>query len=244
MSLALAVPHFVSRLRAAGLAALLVSVGPALPAQEPATVATPSADQSWLAPVAAYLSEHYRTEGEWTLDLVRPFSPPSDAIVEVAEMPPAPASQMMLRLRIHDLEGRTSDVTVFVRVQIWRDAWIAREPLPRGGAVESHLVEMRRVDALRQRDLIPADAPLEELMVSRGLPAGRFVTWRDVVRRPLVRRGQMIDVAAVDGPLAVNMKALALQDGAAGELVRVRNVESRREFAALVTASGQAQVQF
>ena len=199
---------------------------------------------AWLDDVADTLAQHYRTDGEWTLELVRPYLPPADAIVEVTEMPTQPASQMMLRLQVHAMNGTTTNQTVFVRVNIWRDAWIAREPLVRESSIEPRLLEVRRVDILRQRDLVSLDTPTEDLFMTRSLPAGRLLSWRDVARRPLVRKGQMIEVAALDGTLAITMKALALQDGLAGELVRVRNTESRREFAAVVTAQGRAEVHF
>ncbi len=229
------------------LTVLAFGCGPALRAEMDA-IMPPPADQpdpdAWLDDAALTLEDHYRTEGEWSLELVRPFTPGPDTIVEITEMPSKPASQMMLRLQVHALDGTTTNETVFVRAQIWRDGWLAREPLTRQANIEPQRLETRRVDILRQRDLVPVETPLEDLMMNRSLPAGRFLTWRDVVRRPLVRKGQMIEVAAVDGSLTISMKALALQDGLAGELVRVRNTESRREFAAVVTAQGQAEVNF
>ena len=199
---------------------------------------------AWLDDVTDTLANHYRTDGEWSLELVRAFTPPADSIIEVTEMPSQPASQMMLRLQVHAVDGTSSNQTVFVRAKIWRDAWVAREPLVRESTVDPRLLEVRRVDILRERDLVSLDAPTEDLFMTRSLPSGRMLSWRDVARRPLVRKRQMIEVAALDGTLAITMKALALQDGLAGELVRVRNTESRREFAAVVTAQGQAVVHF
>src|SRR5690606_35910321 len=147
---------------------------------------------------------------EWKLELVRPYAPPADALVEVAEFPSRLASQLMLRLRVYDLDGGVTEETVFVRVQVWRDALVTAEPLTRGAALDSHQIESRRVVMPRTRDVVPSDTDVAALLVNRPISAGRIITWRDVIRRPLVRRGQMIDVNAVDGPLAVTMKALAL----------------------------------
>ena len=221
---------------------LVVSVRAEMDANLPARTATSS--DAWLDDIALTLAHHYRTEGDWSLELVRAFTPPADAIIEVTEMPSQPASQMMLRLQVHAIDGTHSNQTVFVRAKIWRDAWVAREPLVRESSIDPRLLDVQRVDILRQRDLVSLDTPTEDLFMTRSLPAGRMLSWRDVARRPLVRKGQMIEVAALDGTLAITMKALALQDGLAGELVRVRNTESRREFAAVVTAQGQAEVHF
>jgi flagella basal body P-ring formation protein FlgA len=74
--------------------------------------------------------------------------------------------------------------------------------------------------------------------------AGRVLTWRDVVRRALVRKGALVEVAAIDGALTVTLKALAMQSGAAGDLVMVRNLESKKDITAQVVAENRVQVRF
>lgn len=105
-------------------------------------------------------------------------------------------------------------------------------------------MEIRRVDALRDREAAPADVVGRDYVFARAIPAGRALTWRDISRRALVQKGRMVEVVAVDGALVVSMKALALQDGASGDTVRVRNVESKREFVAKVVSENRAEVRF
>ena len=59
-----------------------------------------------------------------------------------------------------------------------------------------------------------------------------------------VRKGEVVEVAASDGQLVVVLKALALQNGALGDLVAVRNLDSRKEFTAFVTHENRVQVRF
>ena len=53
-----------------------------------------------------------------------------------------------------------------------------------------------------------------------------------------------VEVSAVDGMLAVTMKALAMENGAQGDTVTVRNPESRKDFAAMVIDENRVQVRF
>ena len=76
------------------------------------------------------------------------------------------------------------------------------------------------------------------------MATGRVLTWRDVARRALVRKGDLVEVAAIDGPLTVTLKALAMQSGAAGEMVTVRNLESKKDITAQVVAENRVQVRF
>jgi flagella basal body P-ring formation protein FlgA len=105
-------------------------------------------------------------------------------------------------------------------------------------------MDVRRVDTLREREALCASDSAGELTLLRSIPAGRMLSWRDVARRALVRKGEVIEVAAVDGALSVSMKALAMENGSAGEMVRVRNLESKKEFTAQVVSENRAQVRF
>jgi flagella basal body P-ring formation protein FlgA len=70
------------------------------------------------------------------------------------------------------------------------------------------------------------------------------VAWRDVVRRPLVRRGQDMEVVATSGALTVTLNGIALNDAASGESVRVRNPDSKKEFVAQVVSESRATIRF
>jgi flagella basal body P-ring formation protein FlgA len=74
--------------------------------------------------------------------------------------------------------------------------------------------------------------------------AGRVLTWRDITRRPLVRKGDVVEVSAGDGQLLITMKALAMENGAQGDTVTVRNPVSRKDFAAMVVDENRVQVRF
>jgi len=62
--------------------------------------------------------------------------------------------------------------------------------------------------------------------VSTGMP----LLARSVHLRPVVRRGQAIDALVQDGVLSITLKVEALQDGAPGQMIRVRNIQTRRDI--------------
>jgi flagellar basal body P-ring formation protein FlgA len=59
-----------------------------------------------------------------------------------------------------------------------------------------------------------------------------------------VRRGQIVEVVAKHGQLAISMKALALESGASGSLIKLRNLESRKEFSGQILNENKVQVHF
>jgi flagella basal body P-ring formation protein FlgA len=200
------------------------------------------------------LTAHFNVEGELVLEPVRPWQPGGDSTamgapegwsIRVVEFPTALSSAILVRVRVSGPSGSADEQTLAFRAQLWRDAWSARTPMERGASLDPASCDVRRIDALRDREAL-STAILQpgEWMFQRSVPAGRLLSWRDVARRALVRKGDVIEVAAVDGSLQVTLKAQALQDGGRGETVRVRNLDSKREFAALVVAPNRAEVRF
>jgi flagella basal body P-ring formation protein FlgA len=212
------------------------------------TTAAPSPAElrsALLGNVAAQLLAHFRTDGDLQLESLRPLSLPAtdhSPTVEIVEFPPALTPSMLVRIRTGSDE--TSVQTLVVRAQLLREVWATRQPVEREAGVDISQLDTRRVDMLRERDAIPVTENCSEHHFSRAVPANRILSWRDVSRRPLVRKGQVIEVAAVDGQLSITLKALAMENGAAGETVKVRNLDSKKEFNALVVADSRALVRF
>lgn len=210
--------------------------------------ATSLSRERLLASLAQSLAAHFNLEGDLQLELIRAWTPPARVAaswdVSVVEFPSVAASSMMLRCRLLADGETVSDTTCVLRAQLLRDIWISRQPLTVGAIFDPSALETRRVDTLRERDALPAAVGDRSYVFARALPAGRQLTWRDISRRPLVKKGALVEVSANDGPLVVTMKAIAMESGAQGETVTVRNPDSRKDFAAMVVDENRVQVRF
>jgi flagella basal body P-ring formation protein FlgA len=194
------------------------------------------------------LATHFNLEGDLQIELLRNWNPPQrvarDWQVTITEHPAVAASAMLLRCRILADGVAAADLTVTLRASLWRDVWVARQPLTNGAIFDPAVLETRRVDLFRDRDALPAAVGDQTFIIARAVNAGRIVTWRDIARRPLVKKGDLVEVSAAEGTLSITMKALALQNGAQGEAVTLRNLESRKDFTAFVIDENRVQVRF
>lgn len=209
---------------------------------------TPLTREILLSTLSQSLAAHFNLEGDLQVELIRAWSPPERLAavwsISVLDYPSVAGSSMMLRCRVLADGASVVETTFVVKAQLWRDAWVTRQPLTIGGAFDASMLEARRVDLFRDRDALPAAVGDRSYVFARAVTAGRLLTWRDVTRRPLVRKGDLVEVSAVDGMLAVTMKAVAMQNGAQGDTVTVRNPESRKDFSALVVDENRVQVRF
>lgn len=235
--------------RAVLILLVAVAVISPAPAEVAATApATPLTREMFLSGLGGQLVRHFNLEGELELELLRSWTPPPQVAarwaIEVSEFPAVASSTMIVRCRLVADGQPLAEPTVVLRAALWRDAWAARRPLTAQAAFDPAQLERRRVDVFRDREALPVSVGDGSYLFTCGVPAGRLLTWRDVARRPLVRRGEMVEVSAVDGMLTVTMKALAMENGARGDTVTIRNPDSRKDFAAVVIDQNHVEVRF
>jgi flagella basal body P-ring formation protein FlgA len=211
-------------------------------------VAGPLTREAFVAALADSFATHFNLEGDLRLELLRSWSAPARVArtwtVDVQEYPSVMASALLTHGRILADGQVAAEFSVTMNAALWRDAWAARQPVPANSSFDPSLLEVRRVDFLREREALPAVVGDETFMFTRSVQPNRLLTWRDLSRRPLVRKGDLVEVAAVDGLLQVTMKGLAMENGAQGDMVTVRNPESRKDFTARVVAQNRVQVRF
>jgi flagella basal body P-ring formation protein FlgA len=232
--------------RLVALFALLLAVAPALRADDAG--ATPLTQENFTATLARDLAAHFNLEGDLQLEFLRSWNSPDrvarDWQIQVTEYPAVVSTSMLVRCRIVADGQSLGETTLTLRAALWRDAWVARLPLSNATPFDPAQLDTRRVDLLRERDALPAAVGDHSFNFVRNVPAGRLLTWRDIARRPLVKKGEMVEVSAADGQLVVTMKALAMQNGAQGEVVTVRNLDSKKDFSAFVIDENRVQVRF
>lgn len=195
-------------------------------------------------------AQHFSVDGELKLSLARVWPalrlPEADWILTVTEWPPGGlATTLLLRVKIVSGSETVIEGQLPLRVQLWQEVWYASGQIDRGQALNRSSLTAQKADILRERNpLISAKIEPSTLELSQPVSAGRALTRRDVTVRPLIRKGQVVEAFAQGGQLAVRMKALAMENGAAGDLIKLQNIESRKEFHGQVTHESKVQIHF
>jgi flagella basal body P-ring formation protein FlgA len=204
--------------------------------------------ETLLSKLTTELTSHFSLEGELNLELLRPWSPPAEEAyiweVSVNEYPSKVASSMLVRCHVLADGQAVGEYSFVLRATLWQDSWSTRVPIRAQTVFSPEILEVRRVNILRERNALPASAGDGSFVLARTVSAGRLLTWNDIARRPLIRKGSLVVVSAIDGPLTVTLKALAMENGAKGDTITLRNRESRKDFSATVIDENRVQVTF
>jgi flagella basal body P-ring formation protein FlgA len=134
-------------------------------------------------------------------------------------------------------------IYVPARVQVYDYVIVAKRPLARGAVLGPDDLDVaeRDVAALasgywsRLEDVLGMTLKQN---VRLGAPIGKT----QVAPPRMVRRGERVQILAKGAAMDVRMEGEALQDGAKGEAIRVRNLSSRREIEAVISAPGVVEV--
>jgi flagella basal body P-ring formation protein FlgA len=217
----------------------------------PAAAADPGAAYTgdrFRAEISRLLAAHFNLDGDLQVEFVRPWTPPERMAavwqVVLTEFPATPSNVMLLRCRIVADGLPVGDESVLVRASLWRDAWFARQPVAAGSIFNPAVLDIQRIDSFRVHDAVPVTSGDRTMSFTRDIPADRVVTWHDLTRRPLVRKGELVEATAREGELYVTMKAMALENGARGDVITLRNLESHNEISAQVVDENRVEISF
>ena len=235
------------------LAAALCSMVQFVSAQStPTSVAPPAVEgftqEQLLADLTRQLTDHFQSRGDLQLDLLRPWPPlaatPGSVEVVILDCPARLTSSLLLQVRLQSGGRLLGDFSLQLKAQLMREVWVARTPIERDSNFDPNQLDTRRLDVLQERDTVPTDTAETDFTYASSVSAGRLLSWRNLTHRALIRKGQIVEVSAIDGMLTITTKALAMENGAAGETIKLRNLESKKDFSALVVAEARAQVRF
>ena len=185
---------------------------------------------------AALQQDFVKDRGELELRFTRAWAPTPIAdepfTLNILDLPSAGVTpNFVIRFELRSGQALLGNWQAPVRARIWRDVWVAGSALQRGQSLESADVAQERRDVLTVRNALPELATRDSsIEIAENIPAGSPLTLRSLRLRPIIRRGRVLQALVQQGSMTISVKVEALEDGVLGQTVRVRNLNSKREF--------------
>lgn len=196
------------------------------------------------------LPKRYDIQGDLRVSLVKRWVPiqlpAPDFFAECVQLPPTGLSSNM-NVTVRGVSGGkiVGEWPVQIKVELYQRVWVASQRLESGQVLEQGLISPQPLDVLRETTQpISVDRELAGFELAQSVSKGKALTRKDLVERALVKRGQFVDAFAGEGGFSVRMRALAMEGGAAGAVIRVKNLDTKKEFYAQVINENQVQVRF
>ncbi len=183
---------------------------------------------------AALQRDYVGGRGTLEIHCTRPWQPtsvPDEAItIQMTDIPTAGVlPNMVAGFELWCGKERIGAWQAPLQARVWRNIPVAHAPVLRGDLLRDADITLERRDVLPQHEAC-IQFPVTDvwLEAASSIEAGMPVWNRLSRRRPVMRRGQMVEAVFQDGPLVISLKVETLEDGALGQMVRVRNPKTSR----------------
>ncbi|WP_205342454.1 flagellar basal body P-ring formation chaperone FlgA [Denitrificimonas caeni] len=157
------------------------------------------------------------------------------------ESPAQPVGRVTIRVRCDS----NAPWTIFVpgHVNLYREVAIALRSLPRNSVVQAADVQLseRDVSSLRQGYILNLENVIGQ-KTTRPMQPNQVVSANYLKAAAAINKGDEVVISAQGSSMFVRMPGTALEEGAIGQQIRVRNTRSKRIVHARVTAPGQVEV--
>lgn len=204
-----------------------------------------------LSGMADALAARFSAEGKLTLDTTQQIRPirvkDSDWRVEIIRTSSStPTTRMNVAFRILCGDETQGELQISVHCTLMREVLVSNRRIDRNASVYPADFDMQVRDVLdiSAGTPVPADANLDGYEFKGSVGAGHVLIWRDIVIKPTLRRGQVVEAVADEGFMHVAVKAVALEDGREGDIINVRNLSSNKELQARIINERTVQVYF
>lgn len=192
--------------------------------------------------------EYIKDKGQVELRLTRQWvtmnMPAEPLNLRVIEMPGSGLTTLcVLRSEIRCGDELIGTWSIPIEAHLWRDVWVAQSPMKRGDRLQTSSLSKERRDILQLKDVCLTETLDDDsLELTENLNVGSALLNRAVRAHPVIQRGRMVDAVVSEGVMMITVKALALEDGATGQTIRMKNPKSGGEFRGKVQNEQTVQV--
>ena len=220
------------------------------PKPEPISKMTFVNDRDLLAAIADNLYAHYGLEGELRISLQRDWDgvrvPSENWTLNIIGLP-ANGIKSRIILKFEVIEGNITmgQWQLPIRCELWQDVLTSTRRISNGVEPLASDFEIQQVNVLRLNDNpVPVDIDLSKYVMKRAIGNSRPLLWQNIEQKPLVRKGQVVEVIASEGALHISMKGIALEDGLLNDFISIRNLTSKKSIDAQIIDEKHVKVYF
>lgn len=134
-------------------------------------------------------------------------------------------------------------VPVTIKVRAFKDVLVSRKTLTRGQTIRSSHFEMRRREITRcRKEIIENFDDISKMVPKRSIRSQQIIS-ADMFEYPdLIKKGEIVKIILKSGSLTITTKGIALNNGRHGDMIRIKNIDTKRIINAVVAGKSSARL--
>jgi flagella basal body P-ring formation protein FlgA len=174
--------------------------------------------------------------------------------VQISSVPNTMANDWTLDLNI-DLTKSTLMVPIFSVKNSENRGWIVAEikkyqnvpvlnkSVKIGEILTEDMLTLEKREVSNRRDTVLKIESVVGMQVTRFLNAGQIIQYTDLKKEQVLKKGQMVRAMVGGADFEVAISAEVQEAGAIGEIVKVKNLDSQKVFAAKIVDRGIVRIE-
>ncbi len=177
-----------------------------------------------------------------------------DLQIQISSVPLNLASDWDLDLNI-DLSKSNAMIPIFSNSQPEKKGWVVAQikryqkvpvlerAVRMGDVLTRDMIVFEKRLLFNARETVLSLAAIEGMQASRYINAGQILTYADLKKENVVKRGQIVKVIAGSRSFEVTMSGQVEETGSIGDIVKIKNIDSQKVFAAKVIDRGVVRIE-
>ncbi len=130
-----------------------------------------------------------------------------------------------------------------VTLSLYKNVWIAKQPIQRGDALSGINVEMARRDISSLAGTAArSSSDLNLTRVTKSFKTGDILDHRFIEKDPAVIRNNMVEIIFKSSTVAISIPGEAMEDGYMGDIIRVKSNEFKKEYRGKIIQKGRVLI--
>ncbi|MCM8813041.1 MAG: flagellar basal body P-ring formation chaperone FlgA [Candidatus Omnitrophica bacterium] len=143
--------------------------------------------------------------------------------------------KIFMQMRIQNADAAQT-VPLILNVRRFGTVLVAKERIEKGRPLTAAAVELRREEIKDSGGSVQDPAQFHGRRARLPIAAGQTIQERMLEKIPLVSRRQILNAQLETPALRIMMKVQAAENGSVGDIIRVQNIDSKKELLAEVVS--------
>ena len=154
-----------------------------------------------------------------------------------------------------DLNKTTVMIPVYSESQSDRKGWVTAEikkhamatvlnrSIKAGDVISQDMVTTEKRLITNLADAVLDSKNIIGMQASRFINAGQLISFRDLKKETIMKKGQIVKAYFGKGQFDISISAIVEESGSVGDVIKVKNMDSHKVFAATVVDRGLVKIE-
>lgn len=177
-----------------------------------------------------------------------------DLQVRISSVPANMPSDWDLDLNI-DMNKSSVNIPVFSAANSSKKGWVVVElkryqlvpvlnrAVKFGQAINPEMISMETRQIINPAETIVSPRSLVGVQAARYLNPGQVLSFADLKREQILKKGQFVKAVVGSSTFEVSLSAIAEENGALGDVVKIKNMDSQKVFAGKIVEPGVVRIE-